>query len=365
MFNTIEEILEELRKGNIIVVMDDEGRENEGDLLCAAEYITADKINFMAKNARGLICVPMEEERLDELSLHPMRVDMNQLHKKDGTAWAISVDAASEKVTTGISAADRSETVKVLINSKSKPIDLITPGHIFPLRSKKGGVLVRAGHTEASVDLTRLAGLYPAGVICEIMNEDGTMARLKDIKKFSKQHQLKMCAINTLIEYISKKTQLVERIEEKDMQTKYGLIKMISYQVLINQTQHIVFVKGDIKDKEDVLVRVHSQNIVRDQFHSLFNNNRNKFNKSLETILKQEEGIFVYLQNEEDIKSMAYSLCNQEENNKEMDLRHYGIGAQILVDLGVKNIRLLTNLTRRIVGLEGFGLSITERVAIK
>ncbi len=228
MFNTIGEVLEDLKNGKMIIVMDDEGRENEGDLLCAAQHITPEIINFMAKEARGLVCVPMEANRLDELDLHPMKIDHSRKHQKCDTGWAISVDAA-KGITTGISAADRAYTVKLLIDSKSKPTDIITPGHLFPLRALRGGVLVRAGHTEASVDLTRLAGLYPAGVICEIMNEDGTMARTNDLIEFSKRHALKICTIDSLIEHMTKYQKLVERGDENNLSTEYGEFRVIKY----------------------------------------------------------------------------------------------------------------------------------------
>ncbi|HLG38523.1 MAG TPA: 3,4-dihydroxy-2-butanone-4-phosphate synthase, partial [Chitinophagaceae bacterium] len=268
MFNTIDEVLEDLRQGKMVVVMDDEGRENEGDLLCAAQFITPEKINFLARYARGLVCVPMEESRLDELKLHPMRIDVNQEHLKDDTAWAISVDAA-KGVTTGISAADRAQSVKVLIDPTSKTSDFVTPGHLFPLRAKKGGVLVRAGHTEASVDLTRLAGLYPAGVICEIMNEDGTMARNPELKEFAKKHDLKICTIDSLIEYLRRSVKLVSRLVETKLPTKYGEFRMIAYQSKVDDLEHIALVMGEINETIPTLVRVQSECLTGDVFSSL------------------------------------------------------------------------------------------------
>lgn len=371
MFNSIEEVLEELKAGKMIIVMDDEGRENEGDLLCAAEFITPDIINFMTKEARGLVCVPMEADRLEELDLHPMKIDHSRKHQKCDTGWAISVDAA-KGITTGISAADRSYTVKLLIDEGAKPDDIITPGHLFPLRAQKGGVLVRAGHTEASVDLTRLAGLYPAGVICEIMNEDGTMARTQDLLEFSKQHGIKICTIDSLIEHLTKYQRLVERRDECEIDTDYGPFRVIKYLSKVDDIEHIALICGEIKAEDPILVRVHAENIWNDVFNAKGLKSSGTLDTSMKQISENGSGVIIYMRKFEPVVNLDFltqqetKQAPKEETSEHIpflpDLRQYGLGAQILLDLGVKQIRLLTNNPRKIVGLDGFGLSVTERV---
>jgi 3,4-dihydroxy 2-butanone 4-phosphate synthase/GTP cyclohydrolase II len=368
MFNSIAEIIQDLRAGRMVIVMDDEGRENEGDVLIAAQFINADAINFMAREARGLICVPMEDGRLNDLDLHPMKEDTNSKHQRCNTAWTVSVDAAYG-VTTGISAADRAKTVNVLIDPKSAASDLVTPGHLFPLRARRGGVLVRAGHTEASVDLMRLSDLYPAGVICEIMNDDGTMARTQDLIKFAQKHKLKICTIDSLIEHRRKTEKLVQRVEETLLPTEYGEFKMVAYESLVDRVIHIAMVKGTIDSTQPVLVRAQSECLTGDVFGSLRCDCNSQLKAAMKIINDQGQGVLLYIRQHEGRGIGLDDGMDTVEANQALgfaaDLRDYGIGAQILVDLGVKQIRLLTNNPRKIVGLEGYGLSVIERVPIK
>jgi 3,4-dihydroxy 2-butanone 4-phosphate synthase/GTP cyclohydrolase II len=378
VFSSIPEILEDLRHGRMVVVVDDEDRENEGDLVIAASFARPQDINFMAKYGRGLICVPMEEERLTSLRLESMIKDRAGYAQEDPfkTAWVISVDAATG-VTTGISAHDRSRTIEVLINPQSKPEDLIRPGHVFPLRARKGGVLVRAGHTEATIDLMRLAGLFPAGVICEIMNDDGTMSRLPQLLDFAKQHNLKTCSIASLIEYRRRSEKLIERVAKTALPTEFGRYELILYRDLTNNKVHSALVMGE-SGSEPVLVRVHSECLTGDVFGSLRCDCGRQLERAMQMIGKENKGVILYMNQEgrgiglvEKIK--AYGLQDKGMDTVEAnealghaaDLRDYGIGAQILVDLGIRNIRLLTNNPRKIVGLEGYGLKVVERVPLQ
>jgi 3,4-dihydroxy 2-butanone 4-phosphate synthase/GTP cyclohydrolase II len=373
-FATIEEAIEDIRRGRMVVVVDDENRENEGDLTIAAQFVTPEAINFMTKEGRGLICLALTPERCDELGLDLMAAKNESAFE---TAFTVSIEAR-EGVTTGISAHDRARTIQVAIDPQAAPRDIVQPGHVFPLKARAGGVLERVGQTEAAVDLARLAGLNPAGVICEIMNDDGTMARVPDLVGYCERHELKMVTVADLVAYRRRHDKLIERVVATTLPTAFGEFVAVGYRSLIDNKHHVALVKGEVSGKEDVLVRVHSECLTGDVFHSLRCDCGEQLESALAMIEQEGTGVLLYLSQEGRgigllNKLRAYKL--QEEGLDTVDanlrlglpadLRDYGIGAQILVDLGLSSIRILTNNPKKISGMAGYGLSVTDQIPIQ
>jgi 3,4-dihydroxy 2-butanone 4-phosphate synthase/GTP cyclohydrolase II len=363
-FESVEASIQDIRDGRMVIVVDEEDRENEGDLTMAAEKVTPEAINFMATHGRGLICLPMTGARLDELRIPEMVTNNESVH---GTAFCVSVEA-SRNVSTGISAADRAMTVLTAIHPSTKPGDLIRPGHVFPLRSRDGGVLERAGQTEAAVDLARMAGLTPAGVICEIMNPDGTMARMKDLRRFAGEHNLNIVTVVDLIKYRLRTERFIDRLEILPFESEFGTFELYLYESQLDGTHHLAFVKGDITTDDPVLLRVHQESILSDVFSSLKPGQMNELRESLRMIEKEGRGVLVYLRLGDldkrlvhEVRLHAETVCKDAER---VHFKGFGIGAQIIADLGLHNVRLLTNHPKKIAGLEGFDINIVEQLPI-
>jgi len=363
-FQNVEAAIKDIQDGRMVIVIDEEDRENEGDLTMAAEKVTPGAINFMATYGRGLICLPMTSRRLDELRIPQMVADNESVH---GTAFCVSIEA-KRNVSTGISAADRAMTILTAIHPATKPEDLIRPGHIFPLRARPGGVLERAGQTEASVDLARMAGLAPAGVICEIMNEDGTMARLNDLQKFAAEHDMRIVSVVDLIKYRLNTERFIRRLEILPFESEYGTYDLYVYESQLDRSKHLAFVKGDLDPDTPVIVRVHTESILWDVFRSTRQDRGMELRNSLKIIEQEGRGVLIYLRlNEKEKRLIREVEAHKNLNRHEPDhanFKDFGIGAQIIADLGIHDIRLLTNHPKRLYGLEGFGINIVEQIPI-